>query len=435
MQEYKIPKHFPLDMAGAVFPAARTRDQNETHRIGFLLKEEVDPGRLRRALEDLHPRFPSFFVSVRRGFFWYYLERTRRLDTARLVRREKDYPCRPIRIFSPDTPAMRVLYDRRRLSVELAHLVTDGGGAAVFMKALLARYMELGGMEVPKGIREFPCGLTDLSAPPRAEELADDYRTFYTKSRGELPAQAAAYQYRPPYAPDYLKMLHAMVPLEDILPRIKALGLTVTDYLMAVYLYAFYTADPRAKNSRKPLVIGVPVSLRKFYPSRSLRNFSLYANLAFAPRAKEDFTFEDILETMRGKLAAAVTREEMHALLCRNVALMKNPLMRALPMALKRPAMKLGYNLIGESANTAVLTNLGPFDLPPCLAERVQAVETLVGGSRRGRLLCAVLSDERLLHLYFSGATQKTDIQRAFVRHLADEGMRVRVESNIREET
>lgn len=223
-----------------------------------------------------------------------------------------------------------------------------------------------------------------------------------------------------------------MLPLEDLLSLAKARGLTVTDYLMAVYLHALYTADPCAQNSRKPLKISIPISLRKFYPSESLRNFSLYANLGLAPRGGERPTFDAIVEAMRGKLAAAATREEMHKLLCQNVALMENPFMRALPNALKRPLMRLGYVLIGEKTHTATLSNMGRFVLPPCLARHVEAVEVLLGESPHKRLSLAAVSDERLLHLYFSGNTPKTDVQRAFLRHLAAEGLRIRAESNIR---
>jgi len=226
--------------------------------------------------------------------------------------------------------------------------------------------------------------------------------------------------------------VHGQVPLEDILPIVKARGLTVTDYLLSVYLYAFYAADPRARHSRRPVQISVPVSLRQFYPSESLRNFSLFAVLGFDPRAKERFSFEDVLAATRGKLAAATTREEMHALLCGSVSLMNNPVFRLIPNALKRQCMKLGNLLVGERTSTSVLSNLGRLALPPCLAAHVEAVEVVLGEGPRKRLQCVALSDERLLHLYFSGSTRATDVQRAFFTQLAGEGARVRVESNIR---
>jgi len=424
--EYKAPKWLPLDMAGNIFPIARSRSWNETCRVGCLLKEKVDPTRLRQTLADLRPRYPSFFVGVRRGFFWYYLEPMENTD---VVYPEEDYPCRPLNLFSAVKPTLCVLYDRRRLSVEFSHLVADGGGILVFLKALLARYLELGGAEIPAD-----SGLPELTGPPRPRELADSYQEFRTRCGKKPRGSGLAYQYRAPQTKDYLKIIHGQVPLEDILPMAKARGLTVTDYLMAIYIYAFYTADPRARRSRRPIQIGIPVSLRQFYPSESLRNFSLFAALGFKPHEREEYTFEDILEAMRGKLAAATTREEMHALLCNSVALMNHPVFRATPIVIKRQLMKLGNFFVGEMSNTSPLSNLGRFQLPPCLAEHVETIEMALGGSPHKRIGCVVISDERLLHVYFSGNTKATQVQRAFFKLLVREGARVRVESNVRDE-
>jgi len=421
---YQAPSRFPLDVAGIIYPSARTRIWNYTFRIGFLLREEADHWRLRRALSDLRPRFPSFFVSVRHGLFWYCLERVYGLD---IVHKETDYPCRSMDIFSRDMPAIRVLYDRRRFSLEVSHAVSDAGGALVFAKALLARYLELGGTEIPPG-----SGLPDLDEPPCPGELEDSYRANYTKEREKPGGNGPAYQYRPPRIRNYLKVVHGIVPLEDVLPTVKARGLTVTDYLMAVYLYSFYAADPHARCSRRPIRISVSISLRGLYQSESLRNFSLYANLGFTPHEKEIFTFEDILEAMKGKLAAAKTKGEMHKLLCSHVALVQNPFVRAVPNAIKRRIMRLGYILAGETTQTSPLSSLGQMKLPPCMAEHVEAVEAILGGSPYKRIQCAVISDDRRLHLFFSGDTEKTDVQREFFRLLAREGIHARVESNIR---
>jgi len=424
--EYRVPKWYPLDMAGNIFPVARSRNWNETCRVGFLLKEEIDPGRLRQALADLRPRYPSFFVGVRQGFFWYYIETMGNTD---VVYPETGYPCRPMNLFSKTAPTIRVYYDQCRLSVEFSHLVADGGGILVFLKALLARYLELGGVEIPEDN-----GLPELTGQPRPEELADSYQEYHETCDAKPKGNRPAYQYRASKTKNYLKMIHGQIPLEDILPIVKKHGLTVTDYLMAVYIYAFYTADPHSQRSRRPIQISIPVSLRQFYPSESLRNFSLFAILGFDPRIKENCTFEDVLEAMRGKLAAATARDEMHKLLCSSVALMNNPVFRAIPNVLKRQLMKLGSIFVGEITNTSVLSNLGRFRLPPCLASHVETVEVIMGDGPWKRILCLAISDDRLLHIYFSGNTKATDVQRTFFVLLAREGARVRVESNIRDE-
>ena len=423
---YQAPPWFPLDVAATIYPSARTRNWNYTFRVGFLLKEDVNPGLLREALGDIHKRFPSFFVAVRHGLFWYYLQRMDNLD---IVKREREYPCRSVNLFSPTAPALRVLYDRRRFCVEVPHCVSDGGGALTMAKALLTRYLQLAGKDIPAD-----CGLLNFLEQPQAAELTDSFREFYTKRSTKPDSDPTAWQYRPPRVLNYLKVVRGTIPLEDILPAAKARGLTLTDYLMGAYLYALYAAVPGARRTAKPIKVSVTISLRNLYPSGSLRNFSLYANLGFSPRAKETFTFEDVLEATKGKLDEAKTQENMHKLLCQHTGMVQNPLVRLVPNFLKRRILKVGYRIVGETRQTSPLANLGRAALPAGVAEHVDSIECVLGGSMQKRINCAAISDDRFLYVAFSGDTKKTDVQREFFRLLVREGMRVRVESNIRDE-
>ena len=399
-------------MAANTFLCMRTREWNYVIRMGWLLREEIDPARLRRAVEAVYPRFPSFFVAARRGFFSYHLERMGYTD---VVQEEGECFCCPFDLFSRDTPVIRVVYGRRRFAVEVPHLVCDGKGLSVFTRALLARYLALD-------------GLIDLNEPPRAGELSDDYQRFYQKAPGKIPKDEAAWQYRRPYVKNYLKVIHGAVPLEDILPAARARGLSVTEYLMSAYLCAFYRADPRAQRSRRPIKLRIPVDMRQFYPSETLRNFTLYRNLGFDPRAKEDWSFEDVAAAMRGRLKPAAAPGAMRALLDQTVSMAGNPLLRAAPIAVKRWFFKLGYFLTGERPMTGVLSNLGRVELPPGAAECVESAEFIMGGSVFKSLCAFVLSDHRNLHLYLSGACESTGVQRELFRLLEREGLHMRID-------
>ena len=70
----KKKKWFRLDNAALIFPAIMKRRWNNVFRISVSLEEEVDPETLFRALNSLRHRFPTFFVRLKTGFFWYYLE-------------------------------------------------------------------------------------------------------------------------------------------------------------------------------------------------------------------------------------------------------------------------------------------------------------------------------------------------------------------------
>ena len=63
----------PLDNAALIFPAIRRRNWNNVFRQSITLTEPVDPALLQRAVDQLMPRFPSFYLRLRRGVFWYHV--------------------------------------------------------------------------------------------------------------------------------------------------------------------------------------------------------------------------------------------------------------------------------------------------------------------------------------------------------------------------
>ena len=65
-----------LDNAAKIFPSIAHAEDPEIFRLSCDLREEVDPDALTRALENALEEFPAFTDTIRRGVFWYYLERT-----------------------------------------------------------------------------------------------------------------------------------------------------------------------------------------------------------------------------------------------------------------------------------------------------------------------------------------------------------------------
>lgn len=77
------PDWFRLDNAGILFPGQNTSKWSNIFRVTFELKEEIDPETLKQALINIMPRFPAFNVRMRKGLFWYYLEKNPRTPTVR----------------------------------------------------------------------------------------------------------------------------------------------------------------------------------------------------------------------------------------------------------------------------------------------------------------------------------------------------------------
>jgi hypothetical protein len=67
-------RRYKLDTAALIFPSIARKTWQNTFRVSAAVSEPVDPEILQRAVNDMETHFPTFFVVLKRGFFWYYLE-------------------------------------------------------------------------------------------------------------------------------------------------------------------------------------------------------------------------------------------------------------------------------------------------------------------------------------------------------------------------
>lgn len=131
---------YSLDNAAKIYPFSMKHDYMAVFRLSAYLKENIVPEILQMALTFTVKRFPSFATTVKKGFFWHYLDATKRRY---IVEPETGMPCQPIRIGRSGSQTFRVLYYQNRISVEYFHILTDGSGGMCFLKTLVAEYFRL----------------------------------------------------------------------------------------------------------------------------------------------------------------------------------------------------------------------------------------------------------------------------------------------------
>ena len=164
---------FRLDNAAKIYPAARNSRWNAVFRMSVVMRQPVDPELLQRALEDILDRFPSFQVTLKKGFFWYYFQYVNKRPK---VAEEKNYPCQMMRINGRDY-MFRVLYYSHRISLEVFHAITDGTGALAFLKTLVLRYCELCGAQVADY-----GDILHYEDDPTPEEIEDSFSRYVDMS-------------------------------------------------------------------------------------------------------------------------------------------------------------------------------------------------------------------------------------------------------------
>lgn len=418
------PKWYKLDSAGVMYSALQKDEYSAIYRFSAVMHAAVDPAALQRAIDKTMPRFPGFSVRIGKGFFWYYLEPN--TAPGPFLKEDVLYPCQPVRFGEDNGWLVRFYYYEKRISVEVFHALSDGAGAMVFFRTLLAVYLRMRGVAVPCGE-----GILDVNEKPKPHEIEDAYSRYAGKQAARLKIPPKAYQNTGTPEPFYtLHVTMGFVDVDKLKAVAKRSGASLTEYLAAVLLLVIQARQKAEKPLRpKPVSLVVPVNLRPFFPSKTLRNFILTYNIGIDPLLG-DYTFDEILHRVRHQLKLCLDRHEMQAVITRNVRFTRNRLLQLVPIALKNPVMAMNYRLIGARSVSGTYSNPGAFTVPDEMRPHIHHMEVVIGQATVARSHCACLSYGNTMAITFAGTQKENDTARDFFRHLVREGLHVKVQSN-----
>ncbi len=415
-----------MDNAALIFPAVMRRNWSNAFRLSVTLNAPVDAACLARAVRDVAPRFPTFFVRLRRGFFWYYLEQT---ASPAPVQQDYAYPLTHMSRRQLRRSCVRILYFENRIAAEFFHSVTDGSGGSVFLQTLTARYVELAfGETVPPG-----GGVLRLSDEPGEEELRDAFLLCggrYAMTRREEDP----YKLRGRPEPDRFRHLTTgVMPTDALLTAAHRFGATATVFLAAVMAEAVagIQAAERSPRRLRPVKITLPVNLRRIFGLSTLRNFVLTLNLGFDPRLG-DFTLAEICAQIAHGLAAEAVPQKMAARVAANVNPQKNRLIRCMPRIVKTAVLRAIYDLSGERKGCLNLSNLGQIDLPEEMARHVERFEFIIGVQRTYPNNCSAVSYGGRTYINMIRSIRSAELERRFFSRLVELGVPVDIETNQR---
>ena len=416
-----------LDNAAKIYPAAKRRNWNNFFRLSATLTETVDTEVLRRALDVTVRRFPSIAVRLRRGAFWYYLEE---IPKAPPIQPEKSCPLAHAPFHEVRQCAFRVLVYHRRIAVEFFHALTDGTGALIFLKSLLAEYLsQKYGLTIPA-----EKGVLGRLEEPSEEELEDSFARY----AGDVKLsrrEATAYHLSGTPEPDgYKDLITMMIPADKLRDCAKGFGVSVTELLCAAMMQAILDLQaekvPR-RAARKPVKVLLPVNLRTLFPSATLRNFASYITPEIDPRMG-DCSFDELCQLAHHKMGMENNRRTMRAKFAANVASERSPVLRVMPLFIKNLAMKAVFDTVGECKSCLCLSNLGRVELPEVMTPYVTRLDFIIGVQARAPHNCGVVTWNGTAYINCIRSIREPELELAFYRVLHRLGLPVKVESNAR---
>lgn len=414
-----------LDNAAKIYPAASSKNWSNVFRYSITLREDIDINVLQSALEVTVKRFPSIVACLRKGVFWYYLQQ---IESTPEIKEEYSYPLTFMSKKEMRRCALRVIAYNSRIAIEVFHSLTDGTGALVFIKNLVAEYLE------QKYKIEIPLenGILDRKLPPSSEELED----CFPKNAGKVPLSRkdtnAWRMYGQPNNDGFLDLTCFKIPVKGALELAHKYNATLTVFMSAVIMQALLNLQNEKNptvSKQKLIKLSIPINLRSLFPCNTLRNFSMYTIPQIDPRLGE-YSLEEICNVIKHKMGAEFTAKHMSCVIATNVNDERNPLVRLIPLPLKNMVMKAVFNSVGEKKACLTLSNMGKMTVPAVMEPYIERFDFINGIQATAPYNCGMLSFGDTVYINFIRNIKDAELERHFFAVLQNLGLPVEVESN-----
>jgi len=417
-----------LDNAAKIYPAARRKNWSNVFRQSVTLTEDVDKVVLKAALDICVKRFPSIAARLRKGLFWYYLQQ---VESAPDIKDEYSYPLVYMDKEEMRKCAFRVIVYGKRIAVEFFHSLTDGTGALIFLKNLVAEYLEQKyGIIIP-----MENGILDRRESPSEEELEDSFLKNAGKVRASRKDTDAWHMTGERLNDGFLSLTCFSMPVNEAMDIAHKYNTTLTAFMSAVTMMALYNLqkekNPIVKKQKRIKVL-IPVNLRQLFPSKTLRNFAMYTIPEPDPRLGE-YSFVEICKIVKHKMGLEITPKHMSSVIAANVNDERNPLVRLIPLPIKNAVMKAIFDSVGEKKSCLALSNLGNIKIPEIMKNYIKRFDFILGVQAEAPYNCGMLSYGDTVYINFIRNIKNAELERHFFATLQDLGLPVTVESNQKE--
>ena len=418
------PRWYKLDNAAKAFPGQNSSSWSNVFRLSATLTEKVNPDLLQQAVELIMPRFPCFDVRMRNGFFWHYLENNP--HAAPPVMPDVANPCTRVKMKENKGFLFKVYYYENRVSVDFYHVITDGYGASKFFMTLIAVYLRLTGKDIPNGESVF-----DINEKPHPGESEDAYLKYaHSNVKGQRIFKNA-YHFKGDRLPKHrCCVTTGYMPVDTIKEKARELNITVTEYIASVLVWVMYNIQKEeGKRKNKPVGVQIPVNVRNFFESETLRNFMLCYSFQIDPNMGE-YTFPEIAKQLSLYLRYINNEKELQAMMKGNAGVERNLLMRILPSFIKDFAIKMVYVFGGEKSTSALISNVGIIKIPKEMEQYIEKFTFVMGPAMRIGARCGAFSFNGTLALSVSNIYEDNVIQRKIFTEFIKNGIPVKIESN-----
>ncbi len=413
---------FKLDNAGTVFPGQNTGSWSNVIRVSLVLKEQIDPQILLKAVKRCLPRFPTMAVRLRNGFFWHYIEKN---PEEPIVLPDANNPCLRVKYHENNRYLFRVFYYKNKISLEIFHAITDGYGACVFLNTITAEYLRLNGHAIPSGEM-----VLDINEKPKEEEFEDSFLKYTSKTAKEKLPLFNAYHRKGQKMPKHTSLITTgYIPVDKLKIKAKEYNVTVTEYVASILMYLHLNFQRTENLRQNEVCMQIPVNCRFQFDSQTLRNFTVNYHIRIdADWGK--YSFDEVVRHLSLNLRLQNNKKHLSVMFANNLSMELNPLLRCTPLFIKDLGVGLVFAFGAEKTTTSLFTNVGINKIPEEMLQHIESCMFMPSPGRLNGARVGAVTVGNTMAITFANMYNNTDIEREFFRFLVKQGIHVKIESN-----
>ena len=460
---------YELDAFAKTYSSIISEGRTTCFRLSALFSENIDLEILKNVVISLEKKYPFYNSELKKGIFWNYLQQKK---THFMIEEEKTYPCTDIQKDNP----LRIIYFNNKLSIEIAHFLTDGKGAALFFQDLIEEYLEKKyfleniekdkkdnlidktekkkeveiekinkiinfGKKINKNEKDFENKKSEKNFFEKTRELlgndsglknsqkneyVDLYEKYMRKVSKETTIKSAFHLPMKILEKGQYHITTGEIDVESLKEESKKYGTTIGKYLLSVYFKILLDRYSQAKN---PIVIGVPVDLRKIFEETTYRNF--FINITPSMDASLGaYSLSEIITYLDNYFALKITKKEFHKSIYKAMNPIQNIIIKSVPYLIKRMFFPFIFDYYGERGYTTGFSNLGIFKVNKKYEKYLKGFRFLPPPSKRCKIKMGVVSDFNKVYVNFGNLTANYDIERDFFVYLRKRGIKSKIITN-----
>ena len=460
---------YELDAFAKTYSSIISEGRTTCFRLSVLFSENIDLEILEKVVISLEKKYPFYNSELKKGIFWNYLQQKK---THFIIEEEKTYPCTDIQKDNP----LRIIYFNNKLSIEIAHFLTDGKGAALFFQDLIEEYLEKRyflenfekdkknnliyktekkkeieiekinkiinfGKKINKNEKDFEnkkseknffektrelLGNESVLKNSQKNEYVDLYEKYMRKVSKETTIKSAFHLPMKILEKGQYHITTGEIDVESLKEESKKYGTTIGKYLLSVYFKILLDRYSQAKN---PIVIGVPVDLRKIFEETTYRNFFINITPSM-DTSLGAYSLSEIITYLDNYFALKITKKEFYKSIYKAMNPIQNIIIKSVPYLIKRMFFPFIFDYYGERGYTTGFSNLGIFKVNKKYEKYLKGFRFLPPPSKRCKIKMGVVSDFNKVYVNFGNLTANYDIERDFFVYLRKRGIKSKIITN-----